>query len=64
MLALIGDLHRVVVYPALGFQVEQAVPAAVIEAMRRLVDAGYGARLLSGYDLAGTPIPGSPPRRP
>jgi uncharacterized SAM-binding protein YcdF (DUF218 family) len=64
LLALIGDLHRIFVYPALGFQVEQAVPAAVSEAMRRLVEAGYGARLLSGYDLAGTPIPGSPPRRP
>ena len=64
LLAMIGDLHRIFVYPALGFQVEQAVPAAVIEAMRHLVDAGYGARLLSGYDLAGAPIPGSPPRRP
>jgi uncharacterized SAM-binding protein YcdF (DUF218 family) len=64
LLALIGDLHRIVVYPALGFQIGQAVPDSVIEAMRRLVEAGYGARLLSGYDLAGTPIPGSPPRRP
>ena len=31
--------------PGAGFQGEQAVPAAVIEAMRRLVEAGYGARL-------------------
>jgi len=64
LLALIGDLHRILVYPALGFQIEQPVPASVVAAMRHLVEAGYGARLLSGYDLAGTPIPGSPPRRP
>jgi uncharacterized SAM-binding protein YcdF (DUF218 family) len=64
LLALIGDLHRIAVYPALGFQIEQIMPASVIEAMHRLVEGGYGARLLSGYDLAGTPIPGSPPRRP
>ena len=64
LLALIGDLHRIVTYPALGFQIEQAVPQFVIEAMRVLVEMGYGARLLPGYDLAGAPIPGSPPRRP
>jgi uncharacterized SAM-binding protein YcdF (DUF218 family) len=64
LLALIGDLHRIFVYPALGFQIEQAVPESVIAAMRRLVEAGYGARLLPGYDLAGTAIPGSLPRRP
>lgn len=64
MLAMIGDLHRIAVYPALGFQVEQAMPAAAVDAMRVLVEAGYGARLVPGYDLVGTPIPGSPPRRP
>jgi uncharacterized SAM-binding protein YcdF (DUF218 family) len=64
LLALIGDLHRIAVYPALGFQIEQAIPESVVEAMCRLIEAGYGARLLSGYDPAGTPIPGSPPRRP
>jgi uncharacterized SAM-binding protein YcdF (DUF218 family) len=64
IVAMIGDLHRIAVYPALGFQVEQAMPATVIDAMRALVEAGCGARLLPGYDLAGAPIPGSPPRRP
>ena len=64
VLAMVGDLHRMIVYPALGFQIEQAVPAAVLEAMRVLVEAGYGARLLPGYDVAGMAIPGSPPRRP
>jgi uncharacterized SAM-binding protein YcdF (DUF218 family) len=55
LLALVGDLHRILVYPALGFQILQDVPAVVIEALRRLVEAGYGARLVAGYDLGGRP---------
>jgi uncharacterized SAM-binding protein YcdF (DUF218 family) len=57
LLALVGDLHRIMVYPALGFQIEQAVPMPVIGAMRHLVDSGYGARLLRGYDV--TPLSAS-----
>ena len=53
LLALVGDLHRILVYPAMGFQIPQDVPAAVIEAMQQLVDAGYGARLVAGYGLNG-----------
>lgn len=56
LLALVGDLHRILVYPALGFQIPQDVPADVIDALRRLVDAGYGARLVAGFDLAGKPL--------
>ncbi len=55
LLALVGDLHRIIVYPRLGFQIDQAVPSSVMEALRLLVDAGYGERLLSGYELDGTP---------
>jgi uncharacterized SAM-binding protein YcdF (DUF218 family) len=55
LLALVGDLHRIVVYPALGFQIAQDVPPAVIDALRRLVEAGYGARLVTGYDVSGRP---------
>jgi uncharacterized SAM-binding protein YcdF (DUF218 family) len=55
LLALVGDLHRIVVYPALGFQIAQDVPPAVIEALQHLVDAGYGARLVAGYDVSGRP---------
>jgi uncharacterized SAM-binding protein YcdF (DUF218 family) len=55
LLALVGDLHRILVYPALGFQIAQDVPAVVVEALRRLVEAGYGARLVGGYDLGGRP---------
>jgi uncharacterized SAM-binding protein YcdF (DUF218 family) len=51
LLALVGDLHRILVYPGLGFSLAQDVPPPVIEALRALVAAGYGARLLPGYDL-------------
>ena len=53
LLALVGDLHRLFVYPRLGFQIAQEIPADVIDALGRLVAAGYGARLVPGYDLAG-----------
>jgi uncharacterized SAM-binding protein YcdF (DUF218 family) len=53
LLALVGDLHRIMVYPKLGFQIAQDVPAGVMDALRQLVDAGYGARLLPGYGLDG-----------
>ena len=56
LLALVGDLHRILVYPAIGFQIAQDVPAPVIDALRQLVDAGYGARLMAGYDLTGKPL--------
>ncbi len=51
LLAMVGDLHRILVYPRQGFQIEQAVPAPVLEAMRALVTAGYGARLVPGHPL-------------
>jgi uncharacterized SAM-binding protein YcdF (DUF218 family) len=46
LLALVGDLHRIIVYPSQGFSIEQDVPGEVHEALRTLVAAGYGARLL------------------
>ena len=49
ILALVGDLHRVMIYPGLGFQIAQDVPTSVTEALRALVAAGYGSRLLAGY---------------
>ncbi|WP_293859033.1 YdcF family protein [uncultured Alsobacter sp.] len=51
ILAMVGDLHRIMVYPSLGFSVPQDVPADVVRAMRMLVDAGYGERLLQGHPL-------------
>ena len=52
LLAMVGDLHRILVYPKLGFQIDQAVPAPVLEALRVLVAAGYGARLVPGHPLS------------
>lgn len=43
---LVGDLQRVVRYPARGFAVEQPVPADVRAAYDRLVTAGFDSRLL------------------
>ncbi|GAA0979138.1 YdcF family protein [Acrocarpospora macrocephala] len=43
---LVGDLQRVIEYPALGFAVAQDVPAEVQAAYRRLLDAGFDSRLL------------------
>ena len=52
MLALVGDLHRIIVYPSLGFQIAQDVPPEVVDALGRLVAAGYGARLVQGHEVA------------
>ena len=52
MLALVGDLHRIIVYPLLGFQIAQEVPPEVVDALGRLVAAGYGARLVQGHEVA------------
>lgn len=43
---LVGDLQRVVEYPKLGFAVEQDVPADVVDAYGRLLEAGFDSRLL------------------
>ncbi|ANZ42333.1 hypothetical protein BBK82_46880 [Lentzea guizhouensis] len=43
---LVGDLQRVIEYPALGFAVEQDVPDDVLEAYDHLITAGFDSRLL------------------
>lgn len=43
---LVGDLQRVIDYPARGFAIAQDVPAAVMGAYRRLTAAGYDSRLM------------------
>ena len=48
LLALVGDLHRIMVYPELGFSIAQEMAPAVPEALQALVAAGYGARLVPG----------------
>jgi uncharacterized SAM-binding protein YcdF (DUF218 family) len=44
---LVGDLQRVIEYPALGFAVEQDIPGDVESAYHRLVSAGYTSRLMT-----------------
>ena len=41
-----GDLQRIAVYPARGFQVWQEIPPPVWEALKTLVREGYGAHMM------------------
>ena len=43
---LVGDLQRIVAYPAKGFAIAQPVPVQVLAAYQRLVQAGFTRRLL------------------
>jgi len=45
---LVGDLQRIIEYPALGFAVPQDVPLQVMAAYHRLTGRGYDSRLLKG----------------
>jgi hypothetical protein len=44
---MLGDLQRIRMYPARGFQIPQDIPADVWDAFLELVQAGYGMRMLS-----------------
>lgn len=43
---MVGDLQRIKVYPARGFQIEQDIPDHVWRAFERLVHAGYDKYLI------------------
>jgi len=43
---MVGDLQRIKLYPARGFQIPQEIPAEVWEAFERLVRAGYDKYLI------------------
>ena len=43
---MVGDLHRIIEYPKLGFQIEQDVPEEVMEAFEELIKAGYTNHLI------------------
>lgn len=45
---MVGDLQRIRVYPALGFQIPQDIPDDVWAAFEELVRAGYGTHLVAG----------------
>lgn len=44
---MVGDLQRIRLYPAKGFQIEQDIPAEVWSAFRELVAAGYDQHLIA-----------------
>jgi uncharacterized SAM-binding protein YcdF (DUF218 family) len=44
---MVGDLQRIRVYPARGFQIPQEMPDAVWEAGQELIRAGYDSRLVT-----------------
>lgn len=43
---MVGDLQRIKLYPALGYQIAQDIPDEVSEAFERLVRAGYTKYLI------------------
>jgi uncharacterized SAM-binding protein YcdF (DUF218 family) len=43
---MVGDLQRIKIYPALGYQIEQEIPDVVWHAYERLVRAGYDQYLI------------------
>jgi uncharacterized SAM-binding protein YcdF (DUF218 family) len=43
---MVGDLQRIKLYPARGFQIEQEVPEDVWQAARELIDLGYDSHLI------------------
>ena len=45
---MIGDFQRILLYPALGFAVEQPVTEEAYDAFTRLAGAGFDAKLLPG----------------
>jgi uncharacterized SAM-binding protein YcdF (DUF218 family) len=45
---MVGDLQRIRLYPAKGFQIEQEIPADVWAAFEELVDLGYDNHLIAG----------------
>jgi hypothetical protein len=45
---MVGDLHRIRVYPAKGYQIAQDIPDDVWAAFETLVEAGYDKYLVSG----------------
>lgn len=48
---MVGDLQRIKVYPARGFQIEQEIPPDVWDAFTGLVRAGYDKRLLTAEEV-------------
>lgn len=43
---MVGDLQRIIVYPALGYQIPQDVPVVVLHAFKKLVELGFTQQLI------------------
>ena len=43
---MVGDLQRIRLYPELGFQIEQEIPAEILAAFEELVAAGFTKYLI------------------
>jgi len=48
---MVGDLQRIKLYPALGYQIAQDIPPEVWSAFEELVHAGYDKYLIQAADL-------------
>lgn len=44
---MVGDLQRIKLYPELGYQIEQDIPAEIWRAYEQLVNAGYNKYLIN-----------------
>jgi uncharacterized SAM-binding protein YcdF (DUF218 family) len=44
---MVGDLHRILVYPAKGFQLETTIPAKVMDAWQQLREQGFDRHLVA-----------------
>jgi uncharacterized SAM-binding protein YcdF (DUF218 family) len=47
---MVGDLQRIMIYPKVGYQIEQKVPLKVINAYQGLIFLGYTKHLLEYVD--------------
>ncbi|PXX42803.1 YdcF family protein [Aquitalea magnusonii] len=52
---MVGDIHRLLRYPRLGFQQALPIPPVVLEAWQQLIALGYNRHLLRGSALDDLP---------
>ncbi|MHA1683416.1 MAG: YdcF family protein [Promethearchaeota archaeon] len=50
---IVGDLHRLMVYPKLNFQIEQEIPNIVYKAFIELIKRGFDGHLLQDHPTLG-----------
>ncbi|WP_340677610.1 YdcF family protein [Paraglaciecola sp.] len=48
---MVGDLQRIMLYPAKGFQISQVIPSKVLQAFKQLVELGYDHYLINHNDV-------------